>query len=102
MGITQERLVQELYDRRVLHNILGVEPQPLVIRDSDDEVDDERKKEPKSYLVESAWENGDGELQKIIYIPGVGGTPLTSEMDLESPYLDTLYSVMNISGNYTL
>ncbi|KAH9484478.1 Poly(A) RNA polymerase cid14 [Psilocybe cubensis] len=65
MGITQEtinhrRLVQELYDRRVLHNILGVKPQPIVIQDSDDEVDDERRKDSKtSHVIESVWENGD-------------------------------------------
>ncbi|KAJ3514208.1 hypothetical protein NLJ89_g2503 [Agrocybe chaxingu] len=66
MGITQEtinhrRLVQELYDRRTLHNILGVKPTPAIVDDYSSKRDDHKEESSSrpraSRAVDSAWED---------------------------------------------
>ncbi|KIM48612.1 hypothetical protein M413DRAFT_82359 [Hebeloma cylindrosporum] len=71
MGITQEtinhrKLVQELYDRRTLHKIVGARPLPVVVKSSDEisfrkpaERESSSSKSKASRAVESVWDTED-------------------------------------------
>ncbi|CAA7271029.1 unnamed protein product [Cyclocybe aegerita] len=72
MGITQEtinhrRLVQELYDRRTLHNTLGVKPKPAVVDDHSsrrgDHEEESSSRSKASRAVDSAWEDAREDVQ---------------------------------------
>lgn len=69
MGITQEtinhrKLVQELYDKQVMHRLAGVKPLPVVVDDanvrkSEQKVSSASSKQKASHAVEKEW-NGKG------------------------------------------
>ncbi|KAG6839850.1 hypothetical protein C0991_011086, partial [Blastosporella zonata] len=70
MGVTQEtinhrKLVQELYDKRVLHNLLGVKPQPAVTVANGSASKNKGAKSLSSNTeaasVKSAWQEADRE-----------------------------------------
>ena len=57
--INHRKLVQELHDRRTLHNIVGVRPVPTVVKSSEREPDRKESSSSKSRssrAVESAWD----------------------------------------------
>ena len=57
--INHRKLVQELYDQRVLHSILGINPLPAIVKhdQSDDKIcQSPSSKRQASKVVEDAWE----------------------------------------------
>ncbi|PPQ99090.1 hypothetical protein CVT24_009356 [Panaeolus cyanescens] len=65
MGVTQEtinhrRMVQEIYDRRIIHNILGVKPAPIIVHPKMD--DDSSESNPKSGSNSKTGTTKSGEL----------------------------------------
>ncbi|TFY80031.1 hypothetical protein EWM64_g3977 [Hericium alpestre] len=67
LGITQEsinrrRLIQEIYDKRVLHRLLGVSPKATVVHDrsSANGSSTSRKNGASASGVQSVWEKADG------------------------------------------
>ncbi|KAF9014210.1 hypothetical protein BDQ17DRAFT_1386693 [Cyathus striatus] len=71
MGITQEtinhrKLVQEVYDKRIFHNILGVDPRPIVVNGTSlpeaNGASGSGRKAKDSESVNAAWKaNGDSD-----------------------------------------
>ena len=55
--------MQELYDRRTLHNIVGVKPLPVIVKSSDEigsrKPESSRSKSKASRAVESIWDTED-------------------------------------------
>ena len=54
--INHRKLVQELYDQRVLHSIVGVNPLPTVVKHAESDKKTNQSPSSKRQAVDDAWE----------------------------------------------